>query len=253
VKSIGKPGDQQYDELYFDKAFFDFNVRYPFFRVIAAALLEKFNPDSVLDLGCGKGHLVYAFNQLNIDACGVDVASYAINQSPENIRPRLFRVDLAVGVLPFQDNTFDMVTSLGLIEHLEKPDHVICEIRRVLKPSGILFIRTPKRSTENALRLLGISDHTHVNVQSKAFWVKLFQREGFEYTGEFSPVKHRQAMQAQYYNQRAISRTSGYEKPTTSLGNALVKFSRAGKIIRREITCLLRLLPLETMFFQCLK
>jgi len=243
--------NQNYDELYFDKFHFDFNVKYPFFHKIAAALIEQKSPASVLDVGCGKGHLVYAFNQLGIDSYGVDISSYAIDQSPESIRARLFKVDVVSEVLPFQDDTFDLVTALGLIEHLEEPAHIIGEVRRVLRSSGTLFVRTPKVNTETVFRLLGISDSTHINVNHKAYWIKVFRPHGFEYAGELSRTKHREAIWAHYSQQRTNSDILDNEDPTTGLGKALVKSGKVGKLVRREIAGLLTLLPLETMFFRC--
>jgi SAM-dependent methyltransferase len=46
-------------------------------------------------------------------------------------------------ILPHNDNCIDFVTMNAVIEHIEKPDHIFKEIKRVLKKNGFVFIRTP--------------------------------------------------------------------------------------------------------------
>lgn len=55
--------------------------------------------------------------------------------------------------LPFEDNRFDLVTMLAVLEHLTDPPFVIGEIARVLKPGGRLVLTTPKKSADALIRL----------------------------------------------------------------------------------------------------
>ncbi len=245
-----EPANQFFDESYFRKYFYDFGIRYPLFHVIATTLVEKYNPSSVLDLGCGKGHLVHAFNELGVESFGVDVSEYAINHSPESVRARLFKADLVSEALPFQGKRFDMITALGLLEHLKDVDHTICEMKRVLQPGGILFIRTPKRSVEMVNSMFGISDPTHINVHPRAYWVRTLEAQGFRYIGEFPRVKHREAMWAQYAQKQAIKKAISSQPPDTDLGRVLLKLGKMGKWLREEMASYLVLLPIEAMLFK---
>jgi SAM-dependent methyltransferase len=240
--------NQFFGQTYFEKYRFDFDIMYPFFHSIAATLVEKYHPSSVLDLGCGKGHMVYAFDELGVESFGVDFSEYAVSRSPQNIRERLFKADLASEVLPFENGKFDMITAMGLLEHLKSVDHAIGEMKRVLQPGGSLFIRTPKRSIEVALRMLGISDPTHINVRPRAYWVKTFESQGFQYVGEFPKAKHRKAMWAQYAQKQAIKKALSSEPPGTDLGRILLKFGKLGKWLRAELASCLFLLPREAIF-----
>jgi SAM-dependent methyltransferase len=49
------------------------------------------------------------------------------------------------GVLPFPDDTFDLVLSDWVVEHVEKPAQFLREVRRVLKPGSSFFMRTPNK------------------------------------------------------------------------------------------------------------
>lgn len=245
-----EPVDKFFDENYFDNYWFDFNVRYPFLNVIAATLVEKYSPKSVIDLGCGKGHLVYAFNELGVECFGVDNSDYALSQSPDNVKKRLFKADLASATIPFGDNRFDMVTVLGLLEYLEDLDHIIHEIKRILMPHGILFIRTPKRSIEILFRILGLNDSTHVNVHNRAFWVETLKVHSFEYIGEFPRTKHREARLASYSQKQAIKKVLNAGLPDTNSGRMLLNLGKTGKWLRGELASCTLLLPLEAMLFK---
>jgi predicted SAM-dependent methyltransferase len=79
-----------------------------------------------LHLGCGKRRLP---GWLNIDAAGSD-----------------YDVDLASGRLPWRSGVFDAVVSQHMIEHLELEQELLpllCEVRRVMKRGGELWISTP--------------------------------------------------------------------------------------------------------------
>ena len=55
--------------------------------------------------------------------------------------------------LPFDDETFDLVTMLAVIEHVKNPQFVITEIARVLRRKGRLVLTTPKQAAERLIRL----------------------------------------------------------------------------------------------------
>jgi len=55
------------------------------------------------------------------------------------------------GPLPFEDNSFDLVLSDWVLEHVEAPARFLAEVQRVLKPGGSFFFRTPNKSHYVAL------------------------------------------------------------------------------------------------------
>lgn len=105
---------------------------------------------SVLDVGFGLG---YGLNILAIKAkavSGVDVDAKAYTYCQDtlvNRNPRLVYLDVYDGyVLPFPDNTFDVVTCVDVIEHVEDYDRFIKEMLRVTKKG--VFFSTPNRRPE---------------------------------------------------------------------------------------------------------
>lgn len=103
----------------------------------------------VLDLGCGRGGLVELFWRDVRLAAGLDpdVPSLAEHraQGMPVIRGRGEH-------LPFVDESFDLIVCLWVLEHLERPEEVFAEVRRVLKPQGHFAFLTP--NLRNPLLLL---------------------------------------------------------------------------------------------------
>lgn len=95
-----------------------------------------------LDVGCGPGE-TYAqlIRQRKADYLGVDVSEVAVELAREN-GLRAEQIDDA-SVLPFEDNSFDVVICVEVLEHLFSPHGAVSEIRRVLRPGGTLLASTP--------------------------------------------------------------------------------------------------------------
>ena len=86
----------------------------------------------LLDIGCGKGDHMIAFAGLGMDSDGVDLLGDYGDQC-----------DVSKDVFPYDCDTFDMIFSKSLLEHIGNPDHMLQEAKRVLKPGGIMVLMTP--------------------------------------------------------------------------------------------------------------
>src|SRR5215813_5351449 len=78
--------------------------------------------DKILDVGCGKGFLLYDFTKVvpGIELWGIDVSDYAIANAKEEIKDRL-QVGNAVA-LPYPDDSFDLVISINALHTLHNYD-----------------------------------------------------------------------------------------------------------------------------------
>ena len=94
----------------------------------------------VLDFGCGFGNYTSFFTHSKNSVIGLDI---------HDIRSKNHR-DFTLKVydgydIPFKSNSFDIVVSFDVIEHIEHDLHSIKEMYRILKPGGQIFIATPNR------------------------------------------------------------------------------------------------------------
>src|SRR3954467_14600791 len=113
-------------------------------RILASFLEEICRPVTgrrprILDVGCGTGANLEMLSQFG-DAEGVDVSQDALAFCRER---GLANVHLgAAEKLPYEDESFDLVTALDVVEHLDDDVGGLKEMRRVLKPQGraLLFV-----------------------------------------------------------------------------------------------------------------
>lgn len=95
-----------------------------------------------LEVGCGRGSLSAYFADDGWDCTLLDLSSSAIERAQEAFSKAKLSASFDVGDclhLPYGDNSFDLVFSIGLLEHFEDIGQVIAEQTRVLAPGG-LFI-----------------------------------------------------------------------------------------------------------------
>jgi ubiquinone/menaquinone biosynthesis C-methylase UbiE len=115
-------------------------------RSINAALLDPLYGQRhdlrILDAGCGTGGDAL-FLQRYGDVVGIDYHHDAVDLSHERLPGRISQA--SVMQLPFQDDSFDLVTSFDVLYHHGVPDEMpaLHEIRRILKPGGRVLIRLP--------------------------------------------------------------------------------------------------------------
>jgi ubiquinone/menaquinone biosynthesis C-methylase UbiE len=104
----------------------------------------------VCDVGCGAGapFLHHVKSRL---ACGVGLDEFAGKSSEEKIS--IVRADITAR-LPLEDGQFDHVTMLALLEHLIKPEGILVEAFRILRPEGSLIMTWPSSAVDPILSVL---------------------------------------------------------------------------------------------------
>jgi len=98
-------------------------------------------PEKILDIGCASGHLTSQITQFFPEAqvYGLDSYSRAVKFGQKLHLETKFKVGDA-HKLPFTHQTFDLITCVETLEHLENPAKAIAEIKRVLKKNGKILI-----------------------------------------------------------------------------------------------------------------
>jgi 2-polyprenyl-3-methyl-5-hydroxy-6-metoxy-1,4-benzoquinol methylase len=102
---------------------------------------------TVLDAGCGTGYGTEILAAAAERVVGIDISQEAIDYAHSHYEQS--SSEFSVGdlrALPFEEDTFDLVVSFEVIEHIEEQQLVISELHRVLRPKGVLVISSPNRA-----------------------------------------------------------------------------------------------------------
>jgi 2-polyprenyl-3-methyl-5-hydroxy-6-metoxy-1,4-benzoquinol methylase len=111
-------------------------------REVADEIQRCLGLGSLLDVGCGEGRLVRRLCSLGFDAQGVDVSGVVVAEANRRCPDRILAANALH--LPHEDATFDIVTCVHTLEHLEESDvpAAICELHRVSRDAVYLRIAT---------------------------------------------------------------------------------------------------------------
>ena len=156
-------------------------------RVVAENMVKHYGlkpGDRVLDVGCGKGFLLYEFTQAcpGIEVAGLDISEYAIANAKEEVRPFL-RVGHA-NHLPWPAQTFDLVISITTLHNLQcfDLDQSLREIQRVSRRHKYVVVESYRNEEEKAnLLYWQLTCESFYRPEAWEWW---FQRTG--YTGDWS-------------------------------------------------------------------
>ena len=136
-----------------------------FFGNIADRIISDIRPASVLDAGCAWGFLVEALRQRGIEAYGLDISEYAIQNVHADIKPYCW-VGSVTDTFP---RKYDLIVCIEVLEHLPKAQAEQAIVNFCLHSEDVLFSSTP----------FDYKESTHFNVQPPEYWSELFARQGF--------------------------------------------------------------------------
>jgi len=115
---------------------------------VSEVLLKKHGRSArVLDVGCGGGFLSNHLAREGFDVTGLDASRDSLAVAARHDETGRVRYDFGDALaLPYADASFDAVSAMDFLEHVEDPARVVAECARVLKPNGLFFFHTFNRN-----------------------------------------------------------------------------------------------------------
>lgn len=162
----------------------------PLLQILSHRTLPSQQKPRLLDLGCGNGTLSHLIAQQGYQVVGVEESESGFKEARFNF-PDCHFIQASIYDLPYAEleNSFDIVISSEVIEHLLYPRELVRAAKKCLKPNGRLIITTPYHSylKNLVLALLGqmdqhftaLWDGGHVKFFSVATMAALLKTEDF--------------------------------------------------------------------------
>lgn len=118
----------------------------------AACDLYRFaGASSVLEVGCGEGHLAQALLGCTTPPQRFEITDIDVGQVPNELQAPLHARAADVYALPYEDDAFDLVVCCEVLEHLERPADGLREVSRVAK--DFVLLSTPWEPVWRAMNL----------------------------------------------------------------------------------------------------
>jgi SAM-dependent methyltransferase len=175
-----------YDDDYFaadwraDGSRYDLETRRRLEDRNPALIKDVFDPQRVLDVGCGPGFLMLFLAELGVEVEGVDFSPSSLDLAPPGVRDRILVGDVTQAHVP--ERSFDLVICREVLEHL-----TVLQVRETIEQlcrASDRFVYATTRFHPSPSNLLDVAtdletDPTHITLLAKDFVRCLFVLEGF--------------------------------------------------------------------------
>lgn len=130
---------------------------------------------SVLDVGCGGGFLSNDLARAGFRVTGIDLSKESLKIAEAYDETHSVKYEVADAfALPYPNETFDSVTAMDFLEHIDDPQKVIKELSRVLKPGGLFFFHTFNRGPVSWLVVIKMVEWLVKNTPKNMHVIHLF-------------------------------------------------------------------------------
>jgi SAM-dependent methyltransferase len=135
------------------------------FEQIANRIYQDIQPKTVLDAGCAYGFLVESLRNRDIEAFGIDISEFAIENVHADIKSYCWQGSITE---PFPQK-YDLIVTIEVLEHMPKVQAEAAVANLCKHSNDVLFSSSP----------FDYKEPTHFNVQPPEYWVSIFSRHGF--------------------------------------------------------------------------
>jgi len=149
-------------------------------------------PKDIIDLGTAEG-LMLGMIKDNFPSAKCIGIEYSWELLKANANSEITVLQGDVNYLPLPNNSFDIAVATAIIEHLPSPKKLLEEVKRVLKPTGLIILTSPDPFWEWVATLVGhLPNEQHKRIMNLRELIWLFHEVGYEILGQkkfmLSPV-----------------------------------------------------------------
>ena len=153
-------------------------------------LNQSLNGLSILDVGCGGGILCEPLSRLGAKVTGIDSNKKAIKVAKEHAKIKNLKINyINTELSEVEKSSFDIVTCMEVLEHVENVDQIISFSKKILKKNGVFFGSTINKTltsyllaiffAENVLQIVPRGTHQWKKFLKPNFVKKKFLKNGF--------------------------------------------------------------------------
>ncbi len=162
----------------------------------------------ILDVGCGGGFLSNYLAKQGYSIHAIDLSESSLQIARKYDETSSVHYSLANAAhLPFKSNTFDVVTAMDFLEHVENPEIYIAEISRVLRPGGVFFFHTFNRNLFSWLLVIKAVEifvrNTPKNMHILRLFIKPFELKKYCHIAKLE-VREMKGLKPNLFNLRVL-------------------------------------------------
>jgi 2-polyprenyl-6-hydroxyphenyl methylase/3-demethylubiquinone-9 3-methyltransferase len=113
---------------------------------------------TALDVGCGAGLLAEPLARLGAKVTAIDPAAELIEAAREHAAGQGLDIDYRVSAIENLEGTFDLITSMEVIEHTADPQRFLNDLAKRLAPNGLLMLSTPNATSWSKLITITLAE-----------------------------------------------------------------------------------------------
>jgi len=136
--------------------------------------------ETILEIGCGSGDILQELGNRGFakELTGIEISTSGLERLQDKTIPTLKEARIFDGeVVPFEDQTFDLVVLSHVVEHLEHPRRMLHEARRVAR---FVFVEVPLEHTSRLRADFDFNEVGHINFYTSKTIRRLLQTSGLK-------------------------------------------------------------------------
>jgi SAM-dependent methyltransferase len=187
------------------------NPKRDYFRDVLAKVASMLGKPSldILEIGSGHGYFVHYANTCGHRATGTEATERYAEMSSESLNGRIVHVDGDRYEDHFAPASFDLIYMEAVFEHMLRPEAVLAQMRRLLRPGGVLFVAVPNQDALSS-RMQGrywawAAPPDHLYFYNRANLSLLLEKHGFRVAEALTRDYYHRSIPQMYSLRRALN------------------------------------------------